>query len=184
MAGEPSSFDPRLEILRRATAAGVVLPSSTVDELAEHIEDVIAAARADGTSEDGTRRAALAALDEAPFAPLRRHAARNPERLQARLADARARGAGGRSLNVLSAIRLAIRQFRQHPSFALITVLVLGLGTGAATTVFTVVDSAILRPLPYASPGRAERRRQRLAAARHRLAHAVRHLRHTRACQA
>jgi hypothetical protein len=29
---------------------------------------------------------------------------------------------------------------------------VLGLGVGAATTVFTVVDSVVLRPLPYASP--------------------------------
>jgi putative ABC transport system permease protein len=154
MAAESSSFDPRLEILRRATAAGVVLPRSTVDELREHLEDVMAAARAEGASEDETQRAALAALDEAPLAPLRRHAARNPERLHARLADAQARGAGGRTLNVLSAVRLATRQFRQHPSFALITVLVLGLGTRAATTVFTVVDSVILRPLPYAAPDR------------------------------
>ena len=29
------------------------------------------------------------------------------------------------------AIRMALRQFRQHPSFALITILVLGLGVGA-----------------------------------------------------
>jgi putative ABC transport system permease protein len=54
----------------------------------------------------------------------------------------------------MSAIRLALRQFRQHPTFALVTVLVLGLGTGAATTVFTVVDSVVLRPLPYAQPDR------------------------------
>jgi predicted permease len=53
---------------------------------------------------------------------------------------------------VLSAIKLAVRQFRHHPTFALVTVLVLGLGTGAATTVFTIVDSVVLRPLPYANP--------------------------------
>ena len=53
---------------------------------------------------------------------------------------------------MLSALRMALRQFRQHPTFALVTVLVLGLGTGAATTVFTVVDSVVLRPLPYAAP--------------------------------
>ncbi len=52
----------------------------------------------------------------------------------------------------MSAIKLALRQFRQHPTFALVTVLVLGLGTGAATTVFTIVDSVVLRPLPYANP--------------------------------
>ena len=54
----------------------------------------------------------------------------------------------------MSAIRLAVRQFRQHPTFAIVTVLVLGLGTGAATTVFTVVDSVVLRPLPYSDPDR------------------------------
>ena len=53
-----------------------------------------------------------------------------------------------------SAIRLALRQFRQHPTFALVTVLVLGLGTGAATTVFTIVDAVVLRPLPYKAPDR------------------------------
>ena len=49
---------------------------------------------------------------------------------------------------------MPFRQFLQHPTFALVTVLVLGLGTGAATTVFTVVDSVVLRPLPYAEPDR------------------------------
>ena len=55
---------------------------------------------------------------------------------------------------MVSAIRIALRQFRQHPTFALVTVLVLGLGTGAATTVFTIVDAVVLRPLPYAAPDR------------------------------
>jgi predicted permease len=47
---------------------------------------------------------------------------------------------------------MALRQFRLHPAFAAITVLVLGLGTGAATMVYTVVDTVILRPLPYRAP--------------------------------
>lgn len=55
---------------------------------------------------------------------------------------------------MLRALRVALRQFRTHPSFALVTVLVLGLGAGAATTVFTIVDSVVLRPLPYRQPDR------------------------------
>lgn len=54
----------------------------------------------------------------------------------------------------MTALTAALRQFRQHPTFALVTVLVLGLGTGAATTVFSVVDSVVLRPLPYRTPDR------------------------------
>jgi putative ABC transport system permease protein len=55
---------------------------------------------------------------------------------------------------VLDALRAAARQVRHHPRFAIVTVLVLGLGTGAAATVFTIVDTVVLRPLPYAAPDR------------------------------
>src|SRR5262245_5273251 len=55
---------------------------------------------------------------------------------------------------IIRDLRLALRQFRTHPTFALVPVLVLGLGTGAATAVFTIVDSVVLRPLPYAQPDR------------------------------
>jgi putative ABC transport system permease protein len=54
----------------------------------------------------------------------------------------------------MTALIAALRQLRQHPTFALVTVLVLGLGTGAATAVFTVVDSVVLTPLPYREPDR------------------------------
>ena len=65
---------------------------------------------------------------------------------------ARAHERGG--LALLYAIRIAVRQFRNQPLFALLTVLVLGLGTGAAVTVYTVVDAVVLRPLPYRAPDR------------------------------
>lgn len=53
-----------------------------------------------------------------------------------------------------TALRSALRQLRRSPAFALVTTLVLGLGIGAATTVFSIVDSVVLRPLPYRSPDR------------------------------
>lgn len=51
-------------------------------------------------------------------------------------------------------MRIALRLFRQHPTFAFVTVLVLGLGTAAATTVFTIVDAVVLRPLPFRAADR------------------------------
>lgn len=53
---------------------------------------------------------------------------------------------------MLDALRAAARQVRHHPRFAVVTMLVLGLGTGAAAVVFTVVDAVVLRPLPYRAP--------------------------------
>jgi len=52
------------------------------------------------------------------------------------------------------ALRLAIRQFVHQRSFALVTVLVLGLGIGASVAVYSVVDAVLLRPLPFAAPDR------------------------------
>lgn len=55
---------------------------------------------------------------------------------------------------MMRALRLAGRQFAQQPTFAIVVTLVLGLGIAAATTVFTVVDAVVLRPLPYRAPDR------------------------------
>ncbi len=49
-------------------------------------------------------------------------------------------------------LRYALRQLRRAPGFALTVALTLALSVGAATAVFCVIDTVILRPLPYAHP--------------------------------
>jgi len=51
-------------------------------------------------------------------------------------------------------LRYAIRGLRKAPSFAITTVVLIGLGVGAVTTIFTLVDHIVLRPLPYPSANR------------------------------
>jgi predicted permease len=48
---------------------------------------------------------------------------------------------------------IALRSLARRPGFALGVILTLGLGVGATTAVFTVVDGVMLRPLPYEEPG-------------------------------
>ncbi|MBV8732920.1 MAG: ABC transporter permease, partial [Acidobacteriia bacterium] len=43
---------------------------------------------------------------------------------------------------------------RKNPAFSLAAVLVLTLGIGANTAIFSVVESVLLRPVPYRDPSR------------------------------
>ncbi len=49
-------------------------------------------------------------------------------------------------------IRLAIRLAARQKSFTLAVLMTLGLGIGATTAVFSVVDPVLVRPLPYTDP--------------------------------
>jgi predicted permease len=151
---DPSNLHPEGP---RAAESREQRDDRAVQELADHLEELYQEAIDRGASEEEAREYVeqrLGETAEAAAAVLSRVRERLVGRMgrwaEDREETLRDRGGIGTALaNRVRDLRLATRSLVRCPAFTGVVVLVLALGIGASTAIFTLVDAIVLSPLPF-----------------------------------
>jgi len=125
-----------------------------VEELAGHLEDRYQEMLARGASGEEARLAALRELSDGELL------VRELRRLERQLGtDTLVLGARRTNMlgNLWQDLRFGLRLIRKNPGFSAVVVLTLAIGIGANTAIFSVVNSVMLRSLPFKDPDRLVR---------------------------
>jgi len=117
-----------------------------VDEIAQHLAERYREAISGGAAPEEATRVALAEFDAGNVLAQRIASLRQAHAPATAVAGA---STGRVFADLKQDLRYALRAFAKQPAFAATAVLILALGVGATTAIFSVVNGVVIKPLPY-----------------------------------
>jgi putative ABC transport system permease protein len=111
------------------------------DEVAAHLEMLVADNVRRGMTPDAARRAAIVQFGGPMQIKEQRHDGQGLPFVETTLQD----------------LRYGLRALGKNPAYSLVAIATLAIGIGAGTTVFSIASAVLLRPLPYQDPSRLVR---------------------------